>query len=328
MDASVLAGFDQIIDVRSPSEFAEDHLPGAINLPVLDDAERAVIGTEYVQGSKFKARRQGAVLVARNIAAHLEGALAEQTGGFKPLIYCWRGGQRSHAMATILDQVGWPVTVLDGGYQTWRRAVVAALYDQPLAHRLVRIDGPTGVGKTAMLGQLAAEGVQTLDLEGLANHRGSLFGAMPGGQPSQKLFDSRLMTALQGLDVTAPVVVEAESSRVGGVNLPKSLWRAMQAAPVIELTASLDDRVARTLRDYADFTTDLTAIAAALTSLPRHISKARRAEWLELAQAGDMDAFVRALLSEHYDPAYGRGRAEPVARVEGLEAVQAVLGRI
>jgi rhodanese-related sulfurtransferase len=142
-------GFDAIIDVRSPAEFALDHIPGAINLPVLDDAQRAAVGTEYVQGSKFLARRTGAAMVARNIAAHLEGALADRDGSFRPLVYCWRGGQRSGAMVTVMDQIGWPVTVLDGGYQTWRRQVTAGLYDTPLPHRLTLLDGPTGSGKTA-----------------------------------------------------------------------------------------------------------------------------------------------------------------------------------
>src|SRR5690606_27289142 len=157
-------------DVRSPSEFAVDHVPSAINLPVLDDAQRAAVGTEYVQGSKFLARRTGAAFVARSIAAHLEGPLGGRDGSFRPLVYCWRGGQRSGAMVTVMEQVGWPVTVLEGGYQTWRRQTTAALYDQTLPHRLMLLDGPTGSGKTALLGALAARGTQTVDLEALAAH--------------------------------------------------------------------------------------------------------------------------------------------------------------
>ena len=315
IDVAALAAFDCIIDVRSPGEFAQDHLPGAINLPVLDDAERAEVGTEYVQGSKFRARRNGAALIARNIARHLEGALADAPAGLKPLVYCWRGGQRSHAMATIMDQVGWPVTVLDGGYQTWRRAVVRRLYDEPLAHRFVLIDGPTGVGKTEMLGRLAEAGEQVLDLEALANHRGSLFGAMPGGQPSQKLFDSRLTAALAALDPARPVAVEAESSRVGTVTLPKQIWASMQAAPVVELTASMEDRVSRILIDYDSFSRNPDLIAEVLGRLPRHISKAQRADWLDMVHRGETEAFVQSLIEIHYDPAYGRQGRRPVTLI-------------
>ncbi|HEV2081960.1 MAG TPA: tRNA 2-selenouridine(34) synthase MnmH [Brevundimonas sp.] len=318
---AALATFDAIVDVRSPSEFAEDHLPGAINLPVLDDAQRAAVGTEYVQGSKFLARRHGAALVARNIAAHLEGSLADRAGGFRPLVHCWRGGQRSHAMATVMDQVGWPVTVLEGGYRTWRRAVVERLHDRPLGFDLILIDGPTGCGKTALLQHLAVRGVQTLDLEGLANHRGSLFGAMPGGQPSQKLFESRLFAGLESLDPSRPVVVEAESSRVGGLGLPKGLWQAMLQAPVIALTASVPARVDFTCVAYADVASDTAALSVALSRLPRHLSKALIAEWRDLAGAGRVRDLAEALIREHYDPAYARscaGRGRPTLRSVAL----------
>lgn len=325
VEVAALTGYDRIIDVRSPSEFAEDHLPGAVNLPVLDDAERAEVGTEYVQGSKFRARRNGAALVARNIARHLEGALADAPAGMKALVYCWRGGQRSHAMATIMDQVGWPVTVLDGGYRTWRRKVVERLYDTPLDLKLVLLDGRTGVGKTEMLGRLTEAGEQVIDLEGLANHRGSLFGRMPGGQPSQKLFDSRLATVIAGLDPTRPVVVEAESSRVGTITLPKQLWTAMQAAPAIELTASVPDRVARLSRDYDSFSKNPESIKEVLDRLPRHISRARRADWLTLAETGQTNLFVQSLIEGHYDPAYGREGREPVARADGADGVMGAL---
>lgn len=308
-----LAAFDAVIDVRSPAEFAEDHLPGAINLPVLDDAQRAEVGTEYVQGSKFLARRHGAALVARNIAAHLEGALADRGGGFRPLVHCWRGGQRSHAMATVMDQVGWHVTLLEGGYRTWRRAVVARLHDGELGLNLILLDGPTGCGKTALLGELAARGMQTLDLEGLANHRGSLFGAMPGGQPSQKLFESRLFAAVEARDPARPVVVEAESSKIGRIVLPKALWSAMQAASVIEVTAPVDARADFTCATYAEIASDPDALDAALSRLPRHLSKALIAEWRDMAAAGRVRDLAEALIREHYDPAYARSRSRSEA---------------
>lgn len=316
-------GFDAIIDVRSPAEFALDHIPGAINLPVLDDAQRAAVGTEYVQGSKFLARRSGAVMVARNIAAHLEGALADRDGSFRPLVHCWRGGQRSGAMVTVMDQIGWPVTVLEGGYQTWRRQVTAGLYETPLPHRLTLLDGPTGSGKTALLTALAARGVQTLDLEAMAAHRGSLFGAMPGGQPSQKAFESRLHDALSRLDPTRAVVVEAESSRIGARVVPPSLWTAMGVAPVIGIDSPVAVRAARTVRDYADIAADAAALDRALTRLPRHHSKETVAGWRAKAATGEIGALAEALIVAHYDPAYRRAvgarEAAAAVRIDALD---------
>lgn len=307
VDLEALARYDALIDVRSPGEFAEDHLPGAINLPVLGDAERAEVGTLYVRRSKFLARRLGAGMVARNIAAHLEGALADRDSGFQPLVYCWRGGQRSTAMTTVMDQVGWPVTRLEGGYQTWRRQVVARLYD-PAAPglRLVLLDGLTGSGKTAVLGRLAARGVQSLDLEGLAEHRGSLFGGLGVAQPAQKLFDTRLFAALGRLDPTRPIVVEAESSRIGRLTLPPVLWAAMKAAPRLRLSAPVEARVGRVLEDYAALEHDVEARDEALRRLPRHHSRETVAVWRQLSRAGDLRALAAALMQDHYDPAYRR----------------------
>jgi len=299
-------GFDAIIDVRSPAEFAEDHIPGAINLPVLDDAQRAAVGTEYVQRSKFLARRGGAAMVARNIADHLEGALGDRDGSFQPLVYCWRGGQRSGAMVTVMDQVGWPVTLLEGGYQTWRRQVVAGLYDAAPALRIVLIDGPTGCGKTEVLKRLAAHDIQTLDLEGMANHRGSLFGAMPGGQPSQKAFESRLFDALQRLDPARPIVVEAESSRVGERTVPPGLWAAMGTARVITLSAPLAARARHIVETYVEIAADPERLDRALSRLPRHHAKATVTEWRAMAARGEIEPLAAQLMEAHYDPAYAR----------------------
>ena len=303
------ATYDAIIDVRSPAEFAEDHLPGAINLPVLDDIQRAEIGTIYVQASKFLARRQGAAMVARNIAAHLEGPLAERTGGFRPLVYCWRGGQRSGAMATVMSQVGWPVTRLEGGYQTWRRRVLSRLYD-PAPHgpdfRCILLDGPTGSGKTAVLGLLAERGVQVLDLEGLAHHRGSLFGASDQPQPRQRLFESHLLEALERFDPARPIVVESESSRIGALTLPPRLWAAMKIAPRIELVASREARARFSLDSYASVAADSAALDQTLSRLPWRHGRAQIAAWRTLASAGDFLSLVDGLLEVHYDPAYRR----------------------
>ncbi len=299
--------FDEVIDVRSPGEFAEDHLPGAVNLPVLDDAERAEIGAIYVQRSKFEARRRGAAQIARNIAGHLEGAMKDRPGGWAPLLYCWRGGQRSHAMGLILSQVGWRTTLLEGGYRTYRRDVVARLYEAQPSLDVVLLDGPTGVGKTDMLQRLAQRGVQTLDLEALAGHRGSVFGHM-GAQPSQKLFESRLAAAIADVDVHRPVVVEAESSRIGERFLPPVLWGAMRAGRRIELTAPLGYRVASLTRDYGALAQDGDGLAALLSRLPGRHGRARLDAWTRLAADGEIEALVEALVTEHYDPAYARAR--------------------
>ncbi|AQR62805.1 tRNA 2-selenouridine(34) synthase MnmH [Brevundimonas sp. LM2] len=307
LSAIARAGFDALIDVRSPAEFAEDHIPGAINLPVLDDAERAEVGTIYVQQSKFLARRIGAAKVARNIAAHLDGALKDRDGSFRPLVHCWRGGQRSGAMVSVMDQIGWPVTVLDGGYMTWRRTVQTALYAPDGPWRVVLLDGGTGSGKTALLERLVARGVQTLDLEGLAAHRGSLFGALADRpQPAQKLFESRLFVALEGLDPARPVVVEAESSRIGARTVPPALWAAMGRAEVIEVSAPVAARAAFSARVYADIAADPAALDAALSRLPKHHSKETIEGWKTLAREGAFKALAAALIADHYDPAYRR----------------------
>lgn len=317
-DGASLARFDAIIDVRSPSEFAEDHVPGAQNLPVLSDAERAEVGRIYVQESRFRARRIGAALVARNVARHLETALADQPGSFSPLIYCWRGGQRSGAMATILSQVGWRTTVLAGGYRTYRRHVSARLYGAPPPLRLALLDGGAGSGKTELLGLLAERGVQTLDLEALAGHRGSLFGALAGRpQPSQKMFESRLLQALEGLDPARPVVAEAESSKIGERMVPPGLWQAMSQAPRLELSAPRAERARYLVRVYRDIVEDRAGLEAAFARLPTYPGRKRIANWLELVDAGAFETLAEALLETHYDPAYQRSARRDTRRMLG-----------
>ena len=308
-DPASLAAFDQIIDVRSPGEFAQDHLPGAVNLPVLDDAQRAEVGTIYVQESRLRANRIGAAHVARNIAHHLETAFAGRPEDFKPLVYCWRGGQRSNAMATILQRVGWQTAVLDGGYRTYRRWVQARLYDTPCDLDLILLDGDTGSAKTAILGALAQRGVQVVDLEGLACHRGSLFGALSGqAQPDQKGFESQLVAAFDALDPTRPVLVEAESSKIGNRVLPPMLWAAMRKAPRIEVTAPLAERARYLVETYGDITARREALLAILERLPIHPSLRRLAAWREMVDQGAFTDLAQALMAAHYDLAYARER--------------------
>lgn len=298
--------FDDLVDVRSPAEFAEDHLPGALSLPVLSNAERAKVGTIYVQEDRFLARKIGAALVSRNAAAHLEGPLADRPGGWRPLVYCWRGGQRSRSFATILSEVGWRAETLAGGYKSYRRLVVAALYEAPVALPVVLIDGGTGTAKTRLLAALAAAGGQVIDLEAMAAHRGSLFGPVGSAQPSQKMFESRLAEALTRLAPDRPVFVEAESSKIGDIVVPPSLWKAMLAAHRIEITAPLAARVAHLLHSYPDLTGDPARLDAVLARLLRYHGHDRIAHWRALAAAGAHARLAQELVTEHYDPRYAR----------------------
>ncbi len=335
-----LAGFDMVIDTRAPSEFAEDHLPGAVNLPVLSDAERAKVGTVYKQVSPFDARKLGGAMVAANAARHIAGPLAGFGGGWRPLVYCWRGGQRSGAFATILAQIGWRVGRIEGGYKAWRALVVARVL-APVAAPVIVLDGNTGSAKTEILSRLAARGHQVIDLEALAKHRGSLFGAMPGGQPSQKLFESRLAMALEGIDPTRPLLVEAESSRIGEVNLPRGIWAAIIAAPRLRLSVPVAARAAYTAQSYADATADPARVARIVESLrPLHPAE-RIADWLGMVDARDWAALSAGLMRDHYDPRYDKHRARhddgrsPVVTLDRLDdleaatsAVEAALARL
>ncbi|WP_413816223.1 tRNA 2-selenouridine(34) synthase MnmH [Palleronia sp. THAF1] len=301
------APFDTVIDVRAPSEFAEDHVPGAINLPVLSDEERARVGTIYVQESAFLARKIGAALVARNAAQHIEGPLSDHDGGWQPLVYCWRGGQRSNSFASILSQIGWRVQVLDGGYQSYRRLVKDKLYDTPFPTNVVLLDGYTGTAKTAILWAAARAGAQVLDLEGLANHRGSLFGSM-GDQPAQKGFESALAERIGALDPARPVLVEAESSKVGERVVPPSLWAAMRAARRITVEAEPDVRAAYLTRAYADIVADPDRLDAVLVSLTRLQGHDRIQAWRGLAREGRVQDLAADLMRQHYDPRYAKQR--------------------
>lgn len=324
-NAATRARFDLVIDVRSPSEFTLDHVPGAVNLPVLNDAERAEVGAIYVQESRFKARQVGAAYVARNVAHHLETALADRPGSFRPLLYCWRGGMRSNAMALILSQVGWRTAVLAGGYRTYRREIMAQLYDAEPRFRAVVLDGPTGTGKTEVLQRLAARGVQVIDLEGLAEHRGSLLGRLPGqAQPPQKLFESRLAAQLDALDPARPVVIEAESSKVGEIVVPPLVWRAMAEAPQIELSAP-DAVRARYLADaYRHLAADPAELAGLLERLPSRLGRRRIEAWMQLVEQGVLEEPAAELIALHYDPAYRRSSRKQARQALGRVALEAL----
>jgi len=314
-------GFDAVIDVRSPAEYLLDRLPGALNWPVLNDEERARVGTEYVQVSPFTARVTGAALVARNIAAHIEGQLPGKARGWKPLVYCWRGGQRSGALASVLDAIGFTVHVLDGGYQAFRAQVRQDLETAPAHFDWRVLCGRTGSAKSRLLTALAAQGAQVVDLEALACHRGSVLGPLPGQpQPSQKAFDTALWHALRGLDAARPVFVEGESRTVGRLRVPERLIDALRAAPVVQVRMPLEARVAFLLDDYAHLVGDVEAFCTQLQALRELRGAAVVKRWQELARAGDT-AVVRELLEQHYDPFYERSMARHFAHYAQARAI-------
>jgi tRNA 2-selenouridine synthase len=300
-----LPSFDEVIDVRSPSEFAEDHIPGAINCPVLSDEERARVGTLYKQVSPFEARKVGGALVARNIAHHLETLFHDRPKNWRPLIYCWRGGQRSGSMAMLLSQVGWNTFQLEGGYKAYRHLVLDELAELPSRFQYKVVCGPTGSGKSRLLTALAETGHQVLDLEGLACHRGSVLGKLPDTpQPAQKWFDSQLLDQFKRLDPSRPVYLEAESKRIGLITLPDTLFAAMHTSPCLLVDVPLAERVRFLLEDYRFFVDDPAMLKRQLGFLRGHYPNATLAEWEALIDNGRFAELVEALLVKHYDPLY------------------------
>ncbi len=313
-----LDSFSAVIDARSESEHALDHIPGALNWPVLNDEERRVIGTLYKQVSPFEAKKRGAALVARNVAAHIERELLDTPKNWQPLVYCWRGGNRSGAMATILGAIGFRVTLIEGGYKAYRQALLEDLPPTVAKLRFRVVCGRTGTGKTHLLQALARAGAQVLDLEALAEHRSSVLGLIPGrAQPSQKHFDSRLWQALRTFDPAREVYVEAESKRVGNVALPESLVDAMRGSPCLTLEMPLAARVELLLRDYAFFTQDIGFFCERLGTLTALRGRETVSRWQDQARAGDLAGVVQALLNEHYDPKYEQSMARNFVHYTG-----------
>jgi tRNA 2-selenouridine synthase len=310
LDLERLRGFDAILDARSPAEFAEDHLPGAISVPVLDDAERVLVGTVYKQQGAFEAKRIGAPIASRNIAHHIETLFAERPRSWRPLVYCWRGGGRSGSLTHVLRQVGWDAVRLEGGYKAFRRQVVADLEIMPQRLRFHVICGATGSGKSRLLEALAAAGAQALDLEALAAHRGSVLGELPDApQPSQKSFETSLWSALAGFDPGRPVFVESESKKVGNLRVPDALITHMRAARCFRLEADAATRVELLMEDYAHFVARPEALAQKLDCL-RNLHGAERIEqWKTHLAQGAWKELVGDLLESHYDPAYHRSLA-------------------
>lgn len=317
-----LAGFDLIIDVRSPGEYSEDHLPGAINLPVLDDAERAEVGTLHKQVSPFAARRRGAALVARHIAEHVERHFSDKDKDWRPLVYCWRGGSRSGSMVHILRAIGWPALQLEGGYKSYRALVRRELDELPRRFRFNVVCGRTGSGKSRLLDALARAGAQVLDLEALAAHRGSVLGDLPDApQPSQKSFESTLWSILGTLDPHRPVWVEAESKRVGLLRVPDALMDCMRQGECFVIETLREERIKLLLDDYRHLVANPALMVEKIHCLKGLHPDAQLSAWQAQTESGRWVDLVDSLLQHHYDPAYGKSMYRNYKRIAQAQVI-------
>ena len=317
IDLPIPDGISEVIDVRAPEEFADDHIPGAVNMPVFSDDERAEVGTIFKQDSPFIARKIGAKIACQNIADHLGNHFKDKPQDYSPLVYCWRGGQRSASLATILSAIGWKTFVLEGGYKTYRRMVLEGLEERCPSLNFRVINGLTGSGKTKLLHQLTSEGAQVLDLEGLANHKGSVLGADPGeSQPSQKFFESLLWEKISGFDPERPVFAEAESRKVGNLHIPTPIWERLTSSEVTVLKTPLEARVDYLLEDYQHWPESPDQLEGRLDVLRSRYGHETIDAWIAMIRAGEWHDLVRTLLVDHYDVMYSSSTRYPKPAAE------------
>lgn len=306
LEVQEFSSYSLVIDARSPHEYAEDHIPGAVNLSVVDDAEYAEVGTRH-KTDKHAAYLIGVEYSLKNIASHIKPLISKYTPQDRFLVYCFRGGKRSRLWADNLRTIGFEVDVLAGGWKNYRRWVRAGLESLPRALTYRVLCGPTGCGKTRVLHELQRQGHQVLELEGLASHRGSLLGALPGKpQPTQKLFDTMLLDTMRRFDPRRPVWLEAESKKIGNLQIPDALFEAMHVSPVVNIVAPMAERVTLWREDYPHFAADPVAMVGKLEPLKPLVGKEVLGEWMELAMAGRVDELFESVMTKHYDPCYSR----------------------
>ncbi len=314
--------YTDIIDVRSPSEYIEDHIPGSINLPVLDDQQRIEVGTLYKE-NPFEAKKLGASYVSNNIAEVIRTQLKDKDAEFRPLIYCWRGGQRSRSMAITLNQIGWHVTLLDGGYKNYRAQVRSSLEQEPQKYKIRILNGLTGTAKTEILGHLTRINEQVLDLEGLANHKGSLLGFDPENpQPSQKLFESGVAARLREFSPDKIIWVESESNKIGNLHVPEKVWALMKSAPQIEIVVPMSARIKHIIKDYTYLIENPSVLREKLAFIKHRVPRTIYDEWQQLITDSQFEPLVESLLAEHYDPSYQRSMSNNIRKTICTESVE------
>ena len=305
-----------VIDARSEREYAEDHLPCAVNLPVVDNEEYAEVGTTH-KTDKHRAYVIGVSYAMKNMSRAIDELVAKHPKDVPMLVYCFRGGKRSKLWFDALATIGFKVDRLPGGWKAYRAWVRDQLDTLPPKFRYHVLCGPTGCGKTRLLSALEAAGAQVLDLEGLAQHRGSLIGDIPGvAQPSQKWFDSVLVDKLRRFDPARPVWVESESKKIGAIQLPDALLTAMHASRVFSLSAPVEQRVALWREDYSHFERDLDALLDRLKYLRPLVGGEEFARWEALAREKRAPELFQRLMEAHYDPAYSRSIGKNYPQIE------------
>ena len=318
-----LSSFEETIDVRSPAEYDLDHIPGALNYPVLNDEQRAEVGKIYKRISSLEAKKCGAAMVTENIAKHLKDHFRTRDESWRPLVYCWRGGMRSAAFTHVLREIGWQAEQLPGGYKAYRKAVIDTLTGAPPAFGFKVLCGCTGTGKSRLLGHLARQGAQVLDLEALANHRGSVLGApTTGKQPAQKQFESWLCKELRALDPSRTVYVEAESRRIGKIHVPDTLLQSIRSSECVNIEASIQARIRFLISEYRHFLHDDALLKSAIQPLRQHAGKNNVENWLNWRNNGGAENLVQELLRIHYDPLYLRSIKAHFNRYESAVCVQ------
>ena len=292
-----------IIDVRSEAEFLIDHIPGAINLPVLNNTERKIIGTIYKKFGSFEANKSGAMIITKNISLILQRFI-NIPKDIEIVVYCWRGGKRSFSLNTILNSIGVRSNIIRGGYKSFRKLVIEKLEALPKNYKFVVIAGPTGNGKTFLLEKLEKSGENTINLEKLANHYGSVLGDINLNQPTQKSFETQLFDSLSKLDPNKICFIESESKKIGKLNVPDVLLKKIRNSPCIQIEIPMSSRLENIKENYKYFIDHPNELLKRLIKIKQYIGVENLNNWTKLINNIEWDTFIKQIITTYYDPLY------------------------